>query len=281
MTEEVTESVIETPPEEVVVKPTVEEIAREKGWKPEAEYEGDSETWVDADEFVKREPLYKALHKVNRENKKLKEMLVEVKTMFKNVQETSKAQAMQDLKQQFEQASAEGNIKQAVQVHDKMKELDAVPAPKNQGNEIEAAFTQWKQENAWFDSDPTLRRFANGYANEVILDKCKDLGVKVDELTLDDVNEIYAEVAKQVKNEFPDKFVNPNRKRAATVNESSKRTSNTGDNGTGKKKYSLKDLPDDTTRVVARNLLRSKVFETEAEYMEQYIAGGGTLAGQE
>jgi len=33
-----------------------EKIARTKGWKPKNEFSG--EAWVDAEEFVKREPLF-------------------------------------------------------------------------------------------------------------------------------------------------------------------------------------------------------------------------------
>ena len=51
----------------------VETKAREKGWKPLEEFDGDPETFVPAKEYVEREPLYKALHKANREIKKMKE----------------------------------------------------------------------------------------------------------------------------------------------------------------------------------------------------------------
>src|SRR5512138_1524244 len=61
-----------TPGGEGAAKPSnYETVAREKGWRPKEEYEGDHEAWVDAEEFIKRQPLF---DKIKSQSKKLKEL---------------------------------------------------------------------------------------------------------------------------------------------------------------------------------------------------------------
>ena len=64
-----------------------EGAAREKGWRPKEEYEGDAEGWVGAEEFVKRQPLF---DKIKVQSKRLKELEKTVEAMAKHYQTSIK-----------------------------------------------------------------------------------------------------------------------------------------------------------------------------------------------
>ena len=52
----------------------VEQEAYHKGWRPEAEYEGE-DRWIPAEEFMDRAPVYEGLSKQNKKLKRMEEML--------------------------------------------------------------------------------------------------------------------------------------------------------------------------------------------------------------
>src|SRR3990167_739742 len=276
-TVDIVEEVVKEEKEETT-QPSHEDVAREKGWKPLDEYEGEPTEWVDAKEFVAREPLFKGLHKLNRENKKLKIMLNDVKTMLDNSRKTSYEQAMKDLKAQYETAATEGNIVQAIEARDAMKTLEKTETtPVFQGNPSQEVYDNWVEQNPWFDTDPTLKRYANGLGTELVQELTQDkYNGRMDKLTPQDLEKIYAEVTKQVKEEFPNKFMNPNRKKTS-VTESSKRT--TGEQNKTNKQYSISDLPDEETRKMATRFIRNKIMK-EDEYIKAYREGGGKFKGE-
>jgi hypothetical protein len=265
--------------EEVVVEPTVEDRARDKGWRPLDEFEGDKDSWVDADEFIKREPLFKSLHKLNRENRDLRKALNDVTTMVQNIEGATRKRTMAELERKFEKAAEAGDVKGALEVRDQMKAVEAEPSPQEGSStkDKEAVFNKWVEENSWFTNDVTLKRQANGIGSELVADRCAELGISANDLSVTDLQDIYAEVTKQVKAEFPDKFSNPARKRPTAVSDGNKRTADKTTIAGNKKTPTINDLPDDDAKAVARNLVKLKVFKSEEEYMKAYIAGAGTL----
>lgn len=272
MTEEVNDDTKKN--DEVVDEPTVEDKAKEKGWVPLEEYTGDKDEWVEAKEFLAREPLYKALHKVNRNNKKLKETLAEVRKMFNNVHERATSEAMQRLKTQFEQAAAEGNVKEAIEARDKMRELEATPDSEPvDGKQI---YTDWVTENKWFTEDKVLRNYANGVGQELINERASERG-GINKLTAEDIKDIYDTVTEDVKAQFPDKFMNPNRKKPSTVNDPGRR--NPGTSSGKDKVYTIDDLPDEDAVRTAKRVMRTAKF-SEEQYLKFYREGGGKFKGE-
>jgi hypothetical protein len=265
--------------EEVIkedVVTTDEDVASTKGWKPKESFTGDPNEWVDAKEFLAREPLYKALHRHSRENKQLREAMDNVVGMFKKSEATAKERAMTELREQFEAAAEVRDVKKAIEVRDKMKELESSGVTPGE-NKVDSTkvLNDWKAENDWFDSDPKLRRFANGLGSELYAERVKANGKEG--LSIEELKEIYTEVSKAVKNEFPEKFVNPNRQRHDSVNTTNKRTST--DSKSNGKVPGIDKLPDDA-KVVALKVVKSarnpKGMDPE-KYIEMYLAAGGTL----
>lgn len=254
-----------------------EEVARTKGWKPKEEYTGDQSEWVEAKEFLAREPLYKALHKQSRENKRLRETVDEVVAMFKRSEATARERAMAELNTKFQEAANNGDLKGAIEIKDKMRDLETAKEPPkdNSKQESNEAFEEWKVENSWYGTDPRLRRFANGLGAELVSEKLEKTGKK--ELSMQDVREIYAEVTKAVREEFPDKFMNPNKQRADTVSSTNKRT--TGEEAQSKKTPTYSQLPDDAKEVYKRvtKSARNPRGMDPKVWLEMYVAGGGTL----
>lgn len=272
-----TSAAVETPQEdEVVVK------AKEKGWLPQEEFKGDPEDWVEAKEFLAREPLYKAIHKQSRENKKLMEMNQEIKKMLVKVQKTSYEQALKDLKVKYDQAAESNDVKTAVEVHSQIKELEqeaSAPAIRTPEDAAATAFNDWVEENNWYATDKMLQRYANGVGSELIREKMaeKDEG---EILSVAELNKIYQEVTQTVKESFPDKFQNKARGKPSAITEPSKRTVT---KPTTSKKVTFENLPNEAQEAY-KMLVKSKsnprgVFETGDDYIESYLAGGGELRG--
>src|SRR5690554_7872209 len=87
----------------------VESKAREMGWRPKEEYDGDPETWVDAKEYVGRKPLYDEIHKTRKQVKKLERLQNEITQYVKKVEEVAYKKALADLKAQRKEAIAEAD----------------------------------------------------------------------------------------------------------------------------------------------------------------------------
>lgn len=244
----------------------VEVQARGKGWRPKEEYEGDPSDWVDADEFVKREPLYKAIHKANRETKRIKQQNDHIKKMLKDVQENAKKQALSELQKAYAQAAENNDVKTAVETHSKIVQLEKQDETelKDDANVI---FEEWVEANSWYNEDKALRREATA------------LGYGLNAADPDmPMEELYAEVERLIKERHPDKF--GMKKKVSSVTQSTTRTTTTKPQKNGK---GLSSLPEEVQQI-AKLSIKSKynpngVFDSEEEYVEAYIAGGGQLRG--
>jgi len=247
----------------------IEAAAREKGWKPAEEYEGDPEAWVDAKEFVAREPLYKALHKVNRELKKQREETTKVKQLYDRIETTAKDKAMKELQAQLRAASEDKDIETALAIKDKMKELETPPPKVEIKNE---AFDAWVASNEWYEADEDLKDFADARGAR-ILQQNPDMPLE----------QIYAEVARATKQAFPKKFMNPNKERATAVDSGKQIPAKSV--GGRKREVSYDDLPAEVQEVY-RKMVKKDTTHTRgnpngilshAEFIRDYIAVGGTV----
>lgn len=278
-TEEIVEAE-ETPEEESSPEENEYETqAREMGWNPDKSALADPDMWVDAKEYVQRAPLYKGMHKLSRENKMLKKMLVDSKKMYEKSENTAKERAMAELKQQYEEAAENRDVKAAVEIHAQMKDLEQEETSRSE-SKSNPKYEQWREENQWYDKDRTLRAYAKGITQDIVMQKLEESGKdKPEELSAEEVDEVFEEVTKQVKGAFPDKFNNTKKGKPSTVADNAAR-SNTGAEGKGKgKKHTFKDLPEDARRV-AKNFVRQGLY-TEDEYMKVYLESGGELRNQE
>jgi hypothetical protein len=171
----------------------VEDQAREMGWKPLDDYQGDRSKWVNAEIFVARAPLFekieadKRAHK--RETDELRTAVRDLAEHNKTVAESAYRRAINDLKLQKKEALAEGDTIKALEIADKITEFQEnkpvpvvqnVPQPQGPPPEI---FQRWTKENDWYEKDSSLREEADtlgfalaakGLQPEEILNQVKD-----------------------------------------------------------------------------------------------------------
>jgi hypothetical protein len=180
--------------------PEHEVIAREKGWRPKEEYEGDPEAWVAAEEFVKRQPLF---DKIKVQSKKLKELEKTVEALAKHYQTNvaqAKERAIMDLRTERREAIEIGEVNRVEELDQKIahvqKMSEQVVPPKGLAPELTEFLEAQKD---WFNKDDDMTAFAVSY-NETFLKKHPG-----------ELDKSLAETLKAVKRAYPEKFENQKR----------------------------------------------------------------------
>jgi hypothetical protein len=213
---EVAEAVLDAPAE-----PSIEERARDMGWRPKEEFKGDEAKWVDAETFVQKGeevlPIVRAnAKKLEVANEALKAELAEMRSSFKDFKKyhsQTEQRALEKARRELEREMAEAveakDHKAVREIAAEMADLSKDVRTDGDGNPYETpehtkALSAWKSDNAWFGSDKVMTLAAN-----VIADELEAGGVKGAEQL--------AEVAKRIRSEFPHKFENERRKQASAV----------------------------------------------------------------
>lgn len=240
-----------TPEEKVVIPPTAVEVkAMDEGWVPQDQWEGDPDLWRPAKEFVDRGELFKKIDDQNRTVKELKRALDDMKKHHSQVRETEYAKALTALKEQKQTALEDGNAAQVIKlddqidlVKDEQKALKAEPAVSAETSPS-PEFTNWTNRNKWYDTSQPMRAYADALGRELAYGGMEP-------------SKVLAEVERQVKQEFPNKFTNPNRDKPGVVEGSSSK------GGKANESFALSD----EERRVMQRFVRSGVM-TEAEYIK-------------
>ena len=185
--------------------------AREQGWKPKDEYEGDPEKWRPAKEFTERGELFGKIDHMGKELKETRKALKMLQEHHSKVRETEYNKALQELKTLQKKHLEEGNSDGYLETTELLTDLKAEQKAREVvGQATPAApdprFISWTQENKWYGSNPEMREFADtvgmGFAN-------RNPGI--------DPEDVLAYVTKEVKARFKDSFVNPNRSKPSSV----------------------------------------------------------------
>lgn len=187
--------------------------AREQGWKPQEEYEGEPGKWRDAKSFVERGELFGKIDTMGRELKETRKALKMLQEHHTKVKETEYNRALVELKALQKRHLEEGNADEYLQTTElltdlkaeqKARQVAAELAPQPQGPD--PRFTAWVDRNKWYASDNEMRQFADsvglGYSKV-------NPGI--------DPEEVLDYVATQVKLRYKDKFENPNRNKPSAV----------------------------------------------------------------
>lgn len=204
--------------EEVEVQevPQVELQAREMGWLPKEEYEAsgrDASRWVPAETFVDRAPLFEKIDETTKHAKALQKRLEQMEKTVQDqvrhtelVRQTEYKRALEQLKQEKRLALAEEDLLKADDIQDKIdavKEAQKVEPPAQQV-EVPDTFIKWSADNQWYKMDSEMRDFADA------------IGI-VEHKKGKSPEEVLKAVTEKVKKEFPDKFRNPNKDKAPSV----------------------------------------------------------------
>lgn len=228
----------------------IEQKALDMGWRPREDFDGDEETFIDAKEFVRRQPLFDKIEAGTKEVKQLRKALEQFKNHYSKVKETEYNRALAALKTQrktalenndgdrFELIDAE--IKNVEKQAEEAREAQETPIVQDEPA-VPAEFQQWKNRNRWYDSKRYMRTFADDFGTSL-----HQRGASTDE--------VLRQVEQEVRKKFPDEFTNP-KKLAAPDVESSRQTPK----GNSKKDdYPLTDEERSTMLSFERNKVMSR-----------------------
>ena len=265
---------IETVEGENEYTPT-EEKAMSSGWRPEDEWSGDSDDWVDAKtfnrngEFMSRiQQQSKELNSNRSELESLKAGIKELGEHNKKIAEQEFKKAMKALKQEKVSALEEEDHSAVVDIDDKIDELkeskrvvdtsqseDMHEAAKNVAPN--PAFTEWASTNEWYHKSITMRGAADAIGMEY-----------ADAHQGAPIEDVLKHVTKRMTEEFPNKFGNTNQSKPSTVTETS---------GAGKRvkkaKYTSKDLTSEQLEF-AKMFVNQGAFEDVQEYVDSLVKSG-------
>jgi len=221
--------------------------------------------WRSEEEWTKRGeeilPIVNAnFKKLEQKHEELKSDLEKViqfnEKQAKRLKEEGYKQALKEIEERKKAAVEEGNYSE-VQKADADKDKITQEFNKPETPKTDAEFEQFKKENDWYDSDPELRWWANtagfGLADALIRSGKPR-------------SEAFKKVAEEVKKRFPEKFTNPNREKAPSVE---------GDAGTKGKTNGkgFADLPDSAKkqykRIKDQMALKGREYKKE-DYLENY-----------
>ncbi|WP_299076565.1 hypothetical protein [uncultured Paraglaciecola sp.] len=205
--------------EETTVDP-IETKAREMGWRPKEEFDGDVTDWRDAQAFVDRAPLYDAISSTKRELKSVRATMQAMQEHnnklaegLNKADEAGYKRAMSELRSERREAMKEQDLDKVDEIEDRIDELkeqrdQAVKIEAPQVPEVPAEFRKvyddWNRRNTWYEENPKLAREADAYGRSLI-----ESGYTVPE--------VLEEVEKTIRAKNPALNRNPERDKASAV----------------------------------------------------------------
>ncbi len=249
-----------------------EQLARDHGWRPQDEWDGNPDDWIPAKEFNFRGELYGRIAKYGHELKEQREALRKMFDQHRKLYDAGYSKAVADLKAQKLNALEENDSRRVMLIDDeidalkeqhqaKIKDFDDSVTPKTTDTQVqhEIVFNQWNTVNGWYNADPMLRQEADAIAKQMV-SSAQAQGKNVEYAKL------LTEVARQVKTKHPDKFPKSVTKTSA-VDGGSREVTASSVKASGK--FTLDRIPAGE-RDIAQTIIKSGAL-TEEEYVKQYV----------
>lgn len=233
---------------------SIERRAMEMGWRPKEEFNGDEDDFIDAKEFVRRQPLFDKISQQSQQLRKVHDSLTQFKQHYTQVEQAAYDRAIKALKAEQKEALKDGDVDRYMELQDDIEaQKDQVQALKEkaieepvQTGEAHPEFQAWQARNPWYNQTGYMKAFAD------------DHGLKLARQGVAPADVLKA-VEKAVREEFPNRFRNPNKENAPQLESSGKGSGRSG----GGKEYSLNDQE----RKIMNTLVSSGAMTKE-----QYIA---------
>lgn len=265
--EEKTEEVIENTPAELA--------AMDDGWRPESEWEGESEDWVGAREFNFRGELMSKITnqsgKLSESSKKIDELSRALKVLGEHQKKTSEVEhkrILSALKREKASALEEGDNTTVVDIDEKMSELKeskktedlerkkAETVEEEGTKEVPPEINAWfsASENSWYHKDNILKAIADSVSIEY-LNKHGD----------SDLTAMLKHVDKTVRKEMPHKF--------KTAERSQKVIETSGNTRSRGKKFTKRDLNEEQASV-AKTFVDMGVYPNVQAFVDELVKNG-------
>lgn len=234
----------------------VEVQAREFGWKPKEEFDAEEKNkgkkWRDAETFMELKPLYDKIDTSHQRVRTLERGLKALAEHNAKIEKASYEKALKELQAQKKAAVEENDVVRVEELRDQIEEIrtaqQQVKAPEVVPPEPPQELVEWKGKNPWYQTDETMTLYADALGNRLASQGYAP-------------NQVLQEVQRKVREEFPQKFRNPNKDTAPEqVNGDSR--------GRGIPRAS--NMPEADRRIM-EGILRTGIM-TKEEYLKQYNA---------
>lgn len=247
----------------VNTEPSIEDRAREQGWKPKEEFDGDTSKWVSAETFVAKGELIDKIESLGKRLKDNDRTIAMLKEHHARVKETEFKNAVAFLKSQKKEAYENGDVDKIIEIDDKIAEVR--DTQKRQQQEIESSqsgegeahpdFIAWTNENKWYERNSEMKTDADmiGAAYK------RNNPNKTPQEILD-------HVSGKIRKMYPDEFQNQNRNRPSAVE------------GGGQRQVASRDafaLSDEEKKVM-NTFIRQGIM-TKEEYINEIKKVRGSL----
>jgi hypothetical protein len=229
-----------------------EEQAREQGWRPKEEWDGDPDKWRPAKEFVERGELFGKIDHMGRELKETRKALKMLQEHHTKVKETEFKRAVDELKALQKKHLEEGNSDGYLETSELLTDLKAEQKAREAVAEVtpnqpHPDFVQWVNANKWYNADVEMHDYADA------------VGLRYAQNNPHlEPNEVLTYVSQQVRNRFKERFVNPNRSKPSAVE---------GSNNTESPKKDSFKLTDEERKVM-HTFVRTGTM-SEKEYIDE------------
>lgn len=134
---------------------TIDDLARDLGWKPEEEWRGPKDNWTPAADFL-RSKVSKS-ERLSSEIRDVKDTVTRISRTTAAITERAVSEERERLSQRFIEATEAGNTQAAWQAAQDLQKVDAT-TPDDGRSQFEA----WRAKNPWFDSDPEANAYVVG-----------------------------------------------------------------------------------------------------------------------
>lgn len=255
------EEQLQQAPEEnnIPAEPSVEDRARDQGWRPKEEYEGDQSKWVSAETFIAKGELIDKIESLGRELKNTKKAMSMLQDHHTKVKEAEFTRAVNFLKQQKKSAYESGDVDKIIEIDEQIATVKETQKQQSmlqqqqvhqQDNEVHPNFVRWVDNNSWYNADTELKEAADA------------LGLSYAKVHQDkSPEEVLDYVAKRIKAAYPEKFTNQNRNKPSAVDGS-------GSSGSSRQKTSDGfDMSEEEVRVM-NTFVRQGVMSKD-EYIKE------------
>jgi len=184
----------------------IETQALNLGWRPKEEFDGPEEAFIDAKEFVRRQPLFDKISQQSREIKEVRKALEAFKLHYTTVKETEYNRALSQLKDARKAALSDGDGDRFEAIDQEIKSVEsqvsaikqAQDAPLVKDEVVHPEFQAWANQNRWYSETKYMREFADEHGSKLAAQGMAP-------------SDVLKAVTLAVKKEFPHKFTNPNK----------------------------------------------------------------------